>query len=157
MKSLSCVWLLATPWTAAYQAPPSMGFSRQEYWSGVPLPSPPCSRCCLSNPSLNVTARKSRWEWVRLVQLTKTRKGHALPVLLNMWGCSGSGGAWVPVLGDGHAQDWIPSQSLTCSGAEVSQSFLYDSLSSTIKEQLQCIPAQTIRGIYEIRYVEVTR
>ena len=32
--------LLATPWTAAYQAPPSMGFSRQEYWSGVPLPSP---------------------------------------------------------------------------------------------------------------------
>ena len=36
----SCVRLLATPWTAAYQAPPSMGFSRQEYWSGVPLPSP---------------------------------------------------------------------------------------------------------------------
>ena len=34
------VWLLATPWTAAYQAPPSMGFSRQEYWSGVPSPSP---------------------------------------------------------------------------------------------------------------------
>ena len=40
VKSLSHVWLLATPWTAAYQAPPSMGFSRQEYWSGVPLPSP---------------------------------------------------------------------------------------------------------------------
>ena len=40
VKSLGCVWLLATPWTAAYQAPPSMGFSRQKYWSGVPLPSP---------------------------------------------------------------------------------------------------------------------
>ena len=40
VKSLSRVWLFATPWTAAYQAPPSMGFSRQEYWSGVPLPSP---------------------------------------------------------------------------------------------------------------------
>ena len=40
MKSLSRVRLLVTPWTAAYQAPPSMGFSRQEYWSGVPLPSP---------------------------------------------------------------------------------------------------------------------
>ena len=40
VKSLSRVLLLATPWTAAYQAPPSMGFSRQEYWSGVPLPSP---------------------------------------------------------------------------------------------------------------------
>ena len=39
VKSLSCARLLVTPWTAAYQAPPSMGFSRQEYWSGVPLPS----------------------------------------------------------------------------------------------------------------------
>ena len=39
-KSLSCVRLCATPWTAAYQAPPTMGFSRQEHWSGVPLPSP---------------------------------------------------------------------------------------------------------------------
>ena len=40
VKSLSHVQLFATPWTAAYQAPPSMGFSRQEYWSGSPLPSP---------------------------------------------------------------------------------------------------------------------
>ena len=40
VKSLSHARLLATPWTAAYQAPPSMGFSRQEYWSGVPLPFP---------------------------------------------------------------------------------------------------------------------
>ena len=41
VKSLSRVQLLATPWTAAHQAPPSMGFSRQKYWSRVPLPSPP--------------------------------------------------------------------------------------------------------------------
>ena len=41
VKLLSRFWLLATPWTAAYQAPPSMGFSRQEYWSGLPLPSLP--------------------------------------------------------------------------------------------------------------------
>ena len=40
VKSLSCVQLLVTPWTAAHQAPLSMGLSRQEYWSGVPLPSP---------------------------------------------------------------------------------------------------------------------
>ena len=40
VKSLSRIRLLATPWTAAYQAPPSIGFSRQEYWSGVPLLSP---------------------------------------------------------------------------------------------------------------------
>ena len=40
VKSLSRVRLLVTAWTAAYQAPPSMGFSRQEYWSGLPFPSP---------------------------------------------------------------------------------------------------------------------
>ena len=40
VKSLSRVRLFATPWTAAYKAPPSMGFSRQEYWNWVPLPSP---------------------------------------------------------------------------------------------------------------------
>ena len=44
VKSLSHVRLFATPWAAAYQAPPSMGFSRKKYWSGVPLPSPSC--CC---------------------------------------------------------------------------------------------------------------
>ena len=40
VKWLSPVRLFATPWTVAYQAPPSMGFSRQEHWSGVPFPSP---------------------------------------------------------------------------------------------------------------------
>ena len=40
MKSLSCVRLFTTPWTGVYQAPPSMGFSRQEYWSGLPFLSP---------------------------------------------------------------------------------------------------------------------
>ena len=40
VKPLSCVWLFATPWIIAYQAPPSMGFSRQEYWSGLPFSSP---------------------------------------------------------------------------------------------------------------------
>ena len=40
VKLLNCVQLLATPWTAAHQALPSMGFSRQEYWNGLPLPSP---------------------------------------------------------------------------------------------------------------------
>ena len=40
MKLLSRVRLFATPWTVAHQAPPSLGFSRQEYWSGLPFPSP---------------------------------------------------------------------------------------------------------------------
>ena len=39
VKSLSRVWLFVTPWTVAYQVPPSVGFSRQEYWSGLPFPS----------------------------------------------------------------------------------------------------------------------
>ena len=40
MKSLSRVWLFVTPWIVAYQAPPSLEFSRQEYWSGLPFPFP---------------------------------------------------------------------------------------------------------------------
>ena len=40
VKSLSLVWLFVTPWTVAYQAPPSMGFFRQEHWSGLSFPSP---------------------------------------------------------------------------------------------------------------------
>ena len=48
-KSLSCVWLFATSWTAAYKNSLSMGFSRQEYWSGLPFPSP----ALLPNSDLN--------------------------------------------------------------------------------------------------------
>ena len=74
VKSLSRVQLLATPWTAAYQAPPPMGFSRQEYWNGLPLPSPtdgyrPMKRC---SALLIVEKSKSKqqdstshlWEWL---------------------------------------------------------------------------------------------
>ena len=56
MKSLSCVRLLATPWTAAYQAPPSMGFSRQECWSRLPLPSPRSRHQITGKSSLNYGA-----------------------------------------------------------------------------------------------------
>ena len=59
VKSLSRVRLLATPWTAAYQAPLSMGFSKQEYWSGVPLPSPDDvarNRFSLSSPFFHLPA-----------------------------------------------------------------------------------------------------
>ena len=42
LSHVSCVQLCVTPWTAAHQAPPPLGFYRQEYWSGVPLPSPVC-------------------------------------------------------------------------------------------------------------------
>ena len=53
VKSLSRVLLLAAPWTAAYQASLPMGFSRQEYWSGVPLPSPSQVVLLVKNPSAN--------------------------------------------------------------------------------------------------------
>jgi len=57
VKSLSPVWLWVTPWTAAYQAPLSMGFSRQEYWSGVPSPSP------LSSPTRDWTCTLCIGRW----------------------------------------------------------------------------------------------
>ena len=52
VKSLSHAQLLATPWTAAHQSPPSMGLSRQEYWSGLPLPSPKSLWESLKTPHL---------------------------------------------------------------------------------------------------------
>ena len=73
VKSLSRVRLLVTLWTAAYQAPPSMGFSRQEYWSGVPSPSPPslwtpgktgqglCTIPCFLIPYASYSHRKASW------------------------------------------------------------------------------------------------
>ena len=64
VKSLSHVRLLAIPWTAAYQAPPSMGFSRQEYWSGVPLPSPLNNTNCQemkSNPQWDIRSHVLEW------------------------------------------------------------------------------------------------
>ena len=81
VKSLSHVRLLVTPWAAAHQAPPSMGFSRQEFWSGVPLPSP---RILCSNGKWRLfkkigqspryyQAKKSRWRHTAYYHLHKRR------------------------------------------------------------------------------------
>ena len=70
--------LLATPWTAAYQAPQSMGFSRQEYWSGVPLPSPlhctvtPLSPCSVAYEVEMVSVSFSLEPWPRPGKLSST-------------------------------------------------------------------------------------
>ena len=70
VKLLSRVRLLATLWTAAYQGPLSMGFSRQEYWSGMPLPSP---RYVLRVPQkVKTTDRQSLGERSRLNELYYT-------------------------------------------------------------------------------------
>ena len=73
VKLLSRVQLLATPWTGAHQAPPPMGFSRQQYWSGVPSPSP---ATCSS------------------FQFLASQRGHPLP-------CSLWSGRWVHVETEG--------------------------------------------------------
>ena len=77
MKSLSHVWLLATPWAAAYQAPPPMGFSRPEYWSGVPLPSPVVLLRRINGLNVGVERRnedgfqtvdgRTEWWWERIL------------------------------------------------------------------------------------------
>ena len=74
VKPLSRVRLFATPWTAAYQAPPSMGFSRQEYWSGVPLPS-----LCITAGVPNfgdIMLDDLRWSWCCLFLCNHRNKVH---------------------------------------------------------------------------------
>ena len=66
VKSLSCVRLLANPWTAAYQAPPSMGFSRQEYWSAWKRTKTPKSHL-----SLQWVIISSSWRVWNIVRITK--------------------------------------------------------------------------------------
>ena len=64
VKSLSYLWLFETPWTAAHQAPLSMGFSRQEYWSGLPLPYPEY-RC-----ELDVKKAEQQCFWTMVLKKT---------------------------------------------------------------------------------------
>ena len=86
VKSLSRVRLLVTPWTAAHQAPPSMGFSRQEYWSGVPLPSP----CFAQGHAVKLVARETSaqgsWFHIRCLPAHPT---HIPPLQTVGWGGSG--------------------------------------------------------------------
>ena len=69
VKSLSHIWLPATLWTAAYQAPPSMGFSRQKYWSGVPLPSPILWLLRVIVHRLNVSGRVAVYSKGKIISL----------------------------------------------------------------------------------------
>ena len=73
--------LTATPWTAAHQAPPSMGFSRQEYWSGVPLPSPDSAFRTVTN----LTSPPSAWASVSLGS-DADETGGQKPRVPNPWG-----------------------------------------------------------------------
>ena len=75
-KSLSHVRLLDTPWTAAYQAPLSMGFSRQEYWSGVPLPSPLETFLVVTTERWLLLASGGQRPWMMLNILQYTGQTH---------------------------------------------------------------------------------
>ena len=77
VKSLSLVLFLTTPWTAAHQAPPSMGFSRQEYWSGVPLPSPHKTlRCSQLLVSLLIQSKSERAQSAQCIAIKKNNNVH---------------------------------------------------------------------------------
>ena len=73
VKLLSRVWLFA-PWTAAYQAPLSMGFSRQECWSGVPLPTPSDFTHMHKLNMKNIKSRETGGSWVRVVKSLTAKK-----------------------------------------------------------------------------------
>ena len=77
MKSLSHIQLFVTPWTVAYEAPPSMGFSRQEYWSVLPFPSPgdlPNARNELESPALQADTIWATKDIVSSRQICKDRE-----------------------------------------------------------------------------------
>ena len=78
LSRFSRVQLCATPWTAAYQAPPSMGFYRQEYWSGVPLPSPVHVYMCMYKCAYEKWKRHSL-SCVRLLATPRTAAYQAPP------------------------------------------------------------------------------
>ena len=76
LSRFSRVWLCATPKTAAHQAPPSLGFSRQEHWSGLPFPSP--------------MHDSEKWKWCRSVVSESSRPHGLQPTrLLHPWDCPG--------------------------------------------------------------------
>ena len=97
VKSLSRVWLLVTPWTAAHQAPPSMGFSRQEYWSGVPLPSPmggprDCRIKCKSDREREISYDTTyMWNLKKLYKWTYLQNRNRLTDITNLWLPKGKG------------------------------------------------------------------
>ena len=85
VKSLSRVLLLATPWTTAYQAPPSMRFSRREYWSGVPLPSPLVNYFSIESVIFFGVFREAEIPICFKVLGEKFPNKHFLSFLLVMW------------------------------------------------------------------------
>ena len=114
VKSLSRVQLFVNPWSAAYQAPPSMGFSRQEYWSGVPLPSPALGVefqfCKMVIIFMQQCAWKIPWmeEPGRLQTMGSQRVGHDCATSLSLFPFMHWRRKWqpTPVFLPGESQGW---------------------------------------------------
>ena len=85
LKSLSRVWLFETPWAVAYQASPSMGLSRQEYWSGLPFPSPACSLDLRKNSQCG---DKGHTYWDRFILAIRIFLHEIKYLLKSLWGYS---------------------------------------------------------------------
>ena len=88
VKSLSCAQLFATPWTVAYQAPLSMGFFRQEYWRGLPFPSPgdlPDPGIEPESPALEADALTSEPPGKVLIHLFEFISETLAPCLVSWW------------------------------------------------------------------------
>ena len=107
VKSLHRVWLFATPWTVAYQAPLSMGFSRQQYWSGLPFPSLGDlldTGIELGSPTFQAEAllseppRKPRRQQETCVC---PGRGHGNPLQYSCWECPMDRGAWWATVHEG--------------------------------------------------------
>ena len=120
VKSLSRVRLLVAPWTAAFQAPPSMGFSRQEYWSGVPLPSP----VSLAYQSLYYCGLGRHWwpyylpvlswffwstNWGVSCKVAMWQKEIPYPSCMALYKHEGSLLTLVPFIPQQNHQHWVPS------------------------------------------------
>ena len=131
VMSLSLARLLATPWNAAYQAPLSMGFSRQEYWSGLPLPSPN--------------------KYGTAAAAAAAAKSHkSCPTLCDPIDGSPSGSP-VPGILQARTQKWV--------AISFSNAWKYKvkvkSLSLTLSEPMDCsLPHSSVHGIFQARVLE---
>ena len=91
VKSLSHIRLFATPWTVAHQAPPSMEFSRQEYWSGLPFPSPYSRFSTSIGLGLDLLPKKKKIVDEKQVALSKeNRRKKEMDPAHDRVGCGGS-------------------------------------------------------------------
>ena len=128
LSRFSRVWLCATPWTAAHQAPLSLGFSRQEHWSGLSFPSP--------------MHESEKWKWSRSVVSDPQRPHGLQPTRLpHPWDSPGKS--------TGVGCHFLLQCMKVKSGSEVAQSC------PTLSDSIDCsLPGSSVHGIFRARILE---